>query len=159
MLENYIFKKIPLPDLEKAISLIWTIFSEFEAPEYCDEGVEEFKKFIAYDSMKEKVEASEIFLLGCYDDSKLVGIIGYNLKPHINLLFVDKVCHKRGIAKILFGKMVDHCKSMNSMFIITVNSSPYAYKIYEKLGFTGTNTEQIVNGIRFYPMKYNNNMN
>ena len=37
----------------------------------------------------------------------------------------------------------------------TVNSSPYAVKIYEHLGFVPTDNEQTVNGIRFTPMKYN----
>ena len=154
MLEKYVFKKIPLEDLEEAILLIWNVFSEFEAPEYSNEGVEEFKKFIEYSSMKEKVESSKIFLSGCYDNNKLVGIIGYNSKLHINLLFVDKSYHRQGIAKILLGKMIDYCKSTNNAFQITVNSSPYAHQIYIKLGFIDINTEQTVNGIRFYPMKY-----
>lgn len=38
---------------------------------------------------------------------------------------------------------------------ITVNSSPYAVKIYKHLGFVPTAEEQTVNGIRFTPMKYN----
>ncbi|WP_460645598.1 GNAT family N-acetyltransferase [Lacrimispora brassicae] len=37
---------------------------------------------------------------------------------------------------------------------MTVNSSPYAVEIYHKLGFVDTDTEQLVNGIRFIPMEY-----
>jgi len=37
---------------------------------------------------------------------------------------------------------------------ITVNSSPYAVKIYEKLGFVPDGNEQMVDGIRFTPMTY-----
>ena len=36
----------------------------------------------------------------------------------------------------------------------TVNSSPYAVKIYEHLGFQATDTEQLVDGLRFTPMIY-----
>ncbi|CCL11870.1 N-acetyltransferase GCN5 [Clostridioides difficile] len=36
---------------------------------------------------------------------------------------------------------------------ITVNSSPYAVEVYHKLGFKDTAVEQIVDGIRFTPMK------
>ena len=38
--------------------------------------------------------------------------------------------------------------------VLTVNSSPYAAKIYRKLGFVDTDTEQVTNGIRYVPMKY-----
>ena len=36
---------------------------------------------------------------------------------------------------------------------ITVNSSPYAVLIYERLGFVVQNEEMVKNGIRFIPMK------
>ena len=35
---------------------------------------------------------------------------------------------------------------------ITVNSSPYAVPIYERLGFRQTKPEQVVDGIRIVPM-------
>ena len=35
---------------------------------------------------------------------------------------------------------------------MTVNSSPYAVPIYHKLGFKETDSEQIVNGLRYIPM-------
>lgn len=38
--------------------------------------------------------------------------------------------------------------------VFTVNSSPYAVKIYEHLGFRATDSEQTVNGLRFTPMVY-----
>lgn len=37
--------------------------------------------------------------------------------------------------------------------IMTVNSSPYAVPVYEKLGFHATGSEQTVNGLRFTPME------
>lgn len=36
----------------------------------------------------------------------------------------------------------------------TVNSSPYAVEVYRHLGFTPTNTEQLTNGIRYTPMRF-----
>ncbi|MBU9737013.1 GNAT family N-acetyltransferase [Diplocloster agilis] len=36
-----------------------------------------------------------------------------------------------------------------------LNSSPYAVPIYKKLGFRNTDTEQLMNGIRYTPMKIN----
>ncbi len=42
---------------------------------------------------------------------------------------------------------------LNTTGFYTVNSSPYAKEVYEHLGFVCTDTEQCVNGLRFYPMK------
>lgn len=41
---------------------------------------------------------------------------------------------------------------------ITVNSSPYAEKIYKKMGFTATAPEQITNGIRYIPLRFQINV-
>ena len=54
-----------------------------------------------------------------------------------------------GIGKALFNAVKNECPSDK----ITVNSSPYAVPIYHKLGFTDTDTEQVVNGLRFTPME------
>ena len=38
--------------------------------------------------------------------------------------------------------------------VFTVNSSPYAEEVYQYLGFTQTDREQNVDGLRFTPMQY-----
>jgi Acetyltransferases len=154
MLKDYTFKKLPLSNLEKAIVLIWEVFLEFEAPDYDKNGVEEFKKFITYNSLSEKMKNHELSFFSCYDDGKIVGIIGYNRSGHIHLLFVDKHYHKQGIAKTLFHELLNQVNELNSQKEITVNSSPYAHEIYQRMGFVDTDKEQMINGIRFYPMKY-----
>lgn len=46
-------------------------------------------------------------------------------------------------------------KTINSSSkTITVNSSPYAVPVYHKLGFIDTDTEQLSDGIRYIPMKF-----
>ena len=154
MLIEYSFKELPLSDLEKAIVLIWEVFLEFEAPDYGKNGVEEFRKFIAYNSLSEKLKNHEISFFSCYDKDELVGVIGYNGNGHIYLLFVDKHYHKQGIAKTLFNEVVSQSSGLSEAKEFTVNSSPYAHEIYKKMGFVDTDIEQTINGIRFYPMKY-----
>ena len=44
-------------------------------------------------------------------------------------------------------------ESLNNSGFFTVNSSPYAHEIYKHLGFFDTDSEQCINGLRFYPMK------
>lgn len=54
-------------------------------------------------------------------------------------------------------KLWDFLRENSPSNIITVNSSPYAVPIYHKLGFVDTDTEQLSDGMRYTPMKYENN--
>ena len=83
-----------------------------------------------------------------------MGVLAVRPPCHISLLFVDGEHHRKGIARSLFKRMLDYYKQNHELTEITVNSSPYAKEAYHKLGFTDTDTEQIVNGIRFTPMMY-----
>lgn len=38
--------RIDTPHIEDALTLVWRVFLEFEAPEYCDEGIDAFKRYI-----------------------------------------------------------------------------------------------------------------
>ena len=71
---------------------------------------------------------------------------------HIGGFFVKANCQGKGFGRMLFESMKADYKKQE----FTVNSSLYAVKIYEHLGFVATDTQQTVNGIRFTPMKYKN---
>lgn len=146
-------KKLEEPALKEAIDLVWEVFNEFEAPEYSIEGVNEFKSFIANDSIKEMYESNKITFWGCYDDEKIVGVISVRGIGHICLLFVKKVYHRQGIAKNLFKTVLKEYEGMD-VKEITVNSSTYATEVYHRLGFKDKDSEQVLNGIRFTPMAY-----
>lgn len=154
MKNNYIIKEVDISDLKNALSLVWNTFLEFEAPEYSDEGIEEFKNYIEYEDMKKRIINSELLLWGCYDKDNIIGVIAVRIPSHISLLFVNKEYHRQGIAKALFNKSLEYYYKNNiNISEMTVNSSPYAQEVYRKLGFVDTNSEQIVNGIRFISMK------
>lgn len=147
-------KKLQKKDIKTAIDLIWTVFQEFEAPDYSEQGIETFKNFIAYNSMIEKLDRGKIEFWGCFKEDSMVGVIAARKTNHICLLFVKKEFHRQGIAKNLLNTVIENCKRNGDFEKITVNSSPYAVEAYHHLGFTDTDSEQIVNGIRFTPMEY-----
>ncbi len=151
-----LYRKLKTTDLKEASDLIWRVFSEFEAPEYSNEGIENFRKFINVDNLKANLESENMVFFGCYlMTGKIIGLISMRSQNHISLLFVDKMFHRNGIAKDLFGLLKKHLlETCDTISSITVNSSPYAVNAYAHLGFTKVSDEQIKDGIRFIPMKY-----
>lgn len=129
-----------------AISLVWEVFLEFEAPDYSEKGVETFRDFI-YD--EEAMNGHRFY--GAYEKENLVGVIATrNADTHIALFFVRGDYQRRGIGRKLFETILKNCTAGT----ITVNSSPFAVGAYHKLGFIDTDTELTVEGMRFTPMRY-----
>ena len=137
-------RKVSENEISRAIELVWNVFLEYEAPDYTDEGIEEFKK-----SINDKEWSSQRDFYGAFNDGVLSGVIATKDKSHIALFFVDGNYHKQGIGRKLYDKI----KSLNQKGFFTVNSSPYAHEVYKHLGFVDTNQEQCINGLRFYPMR------
>lgn len=89
-------------------------------------------------------------IIAVLDKGAFAGIIEVRNYYHISLLFVKKEYHHLGIATRLLELAVNKCRKRDANTeLIELNSSPFAVGIYEKLGFVKTNSEQIVNGIRF----------
>ncbi len=139
-------KTLELFQRDEALELVWKVFLKYEAPDYTKEGSEEFFKSIHDDEW-----LNQIKMYGAYDKDRLVGVIATrNEGTHIALFFVDGEYHRKGIGRQLFQKILED----NKVNYMTVNSSPYAVPVYEKLGFEATDVEQVKNGLRFTPMKY-----
>ena len=146
--------KLKKENIKNALDLVWSVFQEFEVPDYSAEGIEEFRKFISYNSIVEKLDKGDLCFWGCIDNDDLTGVIATREVNHICMLFVKKEYHRRSIARSLFQTVKEICKKQYNISKITVNSSPYAVEVYHRLGFVDIDKEQIVNGIRFTPMVY-----
>lgn len=139
-------RKITKEGLPEAMELVWAVFQEFEAPEYSQQGIDEFKRTI-----DRQAEYMTFAMYGAFEKDNLLGVIATrNEGSHIALFFVRKEYHGQGIGRRLFEHILSLCENS----FITVNSSPYAVNIYRRLGFVETDTEQLTNGIRYVPMKY-----
>jgi len=62
-------------DIRNALDLVLAIFQEFESPDYSEQGIEEFKKFISYNSIIEKIDRKELRFWGCIDNDNVIGVI------------------------------------------------------------------------------------
>ena len=139
-------KKIDASQIDTAISLIWNTFLQFEAPDYSEQGVKTFQDFIENAEILQSLE-----LFGAYEHQTLTGVIATNNnRKHICCFFVSAQFQRQGIGK----KLWEYIKEHSPHTTITVNSSPYAVPIYHKLGFVDTDFEQLRDGIRYTPMKF-----
>lgn len=132
--------------------LVMRVFTEFVAPGYGPEGLKEFHKYVDPAALLKRSEAGHFVLIAAVQ-GQLAGVIEMRHHEHICLLFVDRQFLRRGIAKALLLQALDVSRQHNpDLERVTVNSSPYAVPVYEKLGFVQTGPEQVKNGIRFVPM-------
>lgn len=123
------------------------MFQQYEAPDYTQEGIEEF-----YKSIHDEKYLSELCWYGAFVQDDLVGVLATRIAgTHIALFFVEGKYHRQGIGKQLYQA----ARADNHSNVMTVNSSPYAVPVYHKLGFKDTGSEQMVNGLRFTPMELN----
>ena len=129
---------------EEALQIVKEVFMEFEAPDYCEEGIKEFMK-----SIEDEEFLNKHIFHGAYINGKMVGVVATrNTHHHIGLLFVDKNFQHMGIGR----QLIRYILQMKDDKPITVNSSPYAHNFYKKFGFIDTDSEQTFNGIRYIPM-------
>ena len=129
----------------EALSLIWEVFSQFEAPVYPEEGIREFRSTL---ENRERLRAMRFY--GAFENGELVGVLAMRKPQHISFFFVRADRHRRGIGRRLLEAM----KADYAIQEFTVNSAPCAVEVYRHLGFAETGPEQTINGIRFTPMAY-----
>ena len=134
-------------DLPAALNLVFRVFLAFEAPDYCEQGIDTFRSFL-----QNEEELAKLRFYGAYEAGALIGVLATRGEDgsHIALFFVDAAWQGRGVGKALFLLARERCSSER----MTVHSSPYAKKIYEHLGFIPVSDELLSNGIRYYPMQY-----
>ena len=144
-LEPYPVRRLSPEEIPAALELCWQVFLQFEAPEYPPEGVAAFRA-----SLDDRERTRQLKFYGAFDGEKLVGVLAMRLPQHIGGFFVAAAYHRRGIGRHLFEAMRRDYQTQ----IFTVNSSPYAVEVYRHLGFVPTDTEQLTDGLRYTPMRF-----
>ena len=133
-------------NINEVIQLIKQTFLEFVAPDYDESGIKNFFKFAEDEDL-----LKQLVLYAALHNNKITGILAVDDKlNHICLFFVDKDFQNTGIGTALFKRFFNE----STPKAVTVNSSPFAVKVYEKLGFTATGSRQISDGIVYIPMRY-----
>ena len=139
-------------DVETASKVVLTSFEEYIAPEYTPVGVEAFRKYAAAEALRERAGEGHFVIVATITNS-VVGMIEFRHSDHVALLFVDKAFHRQGVARVLLEHgLTEARKREPNVERVTVNSTRFGVRAYEKLGFLRTGPERSVNGIVFIPM-------
>lgn len=147
-------KEINDKDLERALALVNNVFSEFVAVDYSEQGRNTFEDYLKHknEEVASDLKSGHKKMWAYYRDNEIIGVISTRNTSHISLMFVDKNHHRQGIARELFNTVLEGLKKSGSVTQMTVNSSPYAVHVYERLGFNRTGPQQENDGIIFIPM-------
>lgn len=150
---RYTIRRLKNDELDAAFTLIWTVFKEFVAPDYTDEGIACFyDQFIDNRDFRNKFISGFHIMNGAFDDCRLVGVLSISKNAHISCVFVDENYQRKGIATALFAKVIAELREQK-VDKIKLNASPYAVPFYHAIGFTDTDKEKVYNGIRYTPME------
>lgn len=141
----YPIRRLSQEEIPAALTLCWRVFLEYEAPEYPPEGVAFFRA-----NLDDRERTRKLDFYGKFDEETLVGVLCMRAPQHIGGFFVDGAYHRRGIGRRLFETM----RRDYDRQVFTVNASPYAVEVYRHLGFVPTDTEQLTDGLRYTPMRY-----
>ena len=135
------------------MSLAYTVFMQFEAPIYTDEGIRQFYEFITDERLHAMFLNGEYYVLLAICDGRPVGMISLRARTHISLLFVDADYHRRGIGRMLIQAMQQYIMEVHRGEL-TVSAAPYAVEFYHKMGFFDLGPQVSEHGILYTPMKW-----
>ena len=117
-------------DWDGAMKLAWDTFAKFNAPDYSDEGIENFDKFVHDDMLRKMFLAGHYQLFVAMDGTKYAGMLSLREKKHISLLFVDEYYHRHGVASALLAYVCRYALYEEGVDRVTVNAAPYATGFY-----------------------------
>jgi len=131
-------------------ALVTGVFNRFVAPDFPQDGVDEFLRYARPDALSERSKKDHVVLVA-EEKGKLIGVLEVRQYRHVALLFVE--LQGRGVARELLKRAVAHSREQApEVQAITVHASRYALPIYQRLGFAATDPERTENGITYTPM-------
>ena len=138
---------------EMAVSeLALRVFDRFVASQFSAEGRREFRSYADPHLLRLRSRWNHLVFLAVAD-GEIAGMIEVREDGHVTLFFVEGEFQGEGIGGELLRRILSISKRRNpDLSQATVNSSPNAVAIYERLGFRTAGTERAEDHIRSVPM-------
>ena len=139
-----------IPEDAKAISeLMVPLVKEFISYEYTDQGTAVMLKSMTPEIIRSNIEQSYKYFVA-EERNRIIGVLGFKQGYHLFHCFVNKKYHRKRLGKRLWQHWLAGSKPER----VTVNSSKYAIKFYQALGFKSNHEIFEKNGVICYPMVY-----
>ena len=146
-----VYREMNTGEEQTVCDLVRQVFNQFVAPDYGQDGIEEFFRFANPDAMKERMQSGG-FVLVAHQADALMGMLEFSPPDCIAMLFV--AVQHQGIAKALLAQAIGKARVLNpGLSKLIVHSSPYAEPVYQKMGFHKTGDVTTENGITYIPME------
>jgi len=150
---EYSYRFMSADEVADVCRFVNGVFESSVAPLYTKRGLRNFREYADPEAMSQRIR-SDHFVLLAVEDGRIAGMIEMRRHRHVSLLFVEPDRQGRGLGKQLLRKALEVCRSAEpDLQEITVNSSPNAVGVYERMGFETTGREQTINGVRSTPMR------
>jgi GNAT superfamily N-acetyltransferase len=141
-------RRIDESEYEAASRIVLDCFAHSVAASMDAQGIAVFEEFAQAEAIRSR-DALGAATYVAMEAGNTVGVLQGKDDGHIALLFVRPTRQRQGIGRKLI------CAADKTARLLTVNSSVNAVPSYESYGFCVCGAEQVVNGIRFVPMKRN----
>lgn len=136
-----------LDDAQAINKLIIPLVEEFISHEYTEQGNVFVLSSMSEENIRVNIDKGFEYFIA-KDDQRVVGVLAIKESNHLYHCFVDKNYHRQKIGEQLWNYWLSDTKAEE----VTVNSSKYAIKFYESLGFIYSGEVFEKNGIVSYPM-------
>lgn len=142
-----------LSEAVEVLKLIKTCFDMHVKPHYSDYGVATFYDYIDKEAfLKRQGKQHQVFVARVDEEKAVAGMMELRANRHVALLFVRNDLRKSGVGRALIRRAI-HMAGMSGFDAVTVHASPNSVAAYRKFGFVPVREEQVINGIRFTPMR------
>jgi len=150
---SVILREMRAGEETKVSGLVREVFDRFVAPQFSQEGIDEFRDYVRAGALERRAGEGHIVLLAVENDA-LLGMIEMRQGNHISLLFVREAQQGRGIGRELVSRAVQCCGPVDEAAAsIKVHASLNSVGFYRKVGFLPEGPERIEHGIRYIPMR------
>lgn len=140
-------------EIEEALGLIWDVFSEYQAPDCTEEGVDAFWSRIDYEYLLQRAGDGEVRFWGAFDDGRMVGVCMLREPGLVELLYVDGEYQGQGVGKNLLKKAVLDAKVQDPLLqSITVNAPDGTEDFFRAQGFIPVGEPYESGGLIYIPM-------
>ncbi len=140
-------------DLGQASALALRVFASCVGPGCTPQGCAAFASCVTPEELLAQVKRGEL-LLGAFAGEVMTGMLVIRRPGHVANFFVDERCHRQGIGRALFQEAERLLAGPGGEApAMTVNSSLFAVRFYERLGFVRIGAEIRKNGLRCAPMR------